>query len=435
MERPVNLRSLVFWMVDCLKGGAVRRHCRDLEAISRMSALEQRRTSESRAREMAAFAMGNVPFYAGLDPATPFDRMPVVNKSIMREDIGRFIAGGRAPGTMHRVMTSGSTGTPFVSYQDRGKRDRMEADIIHWGARAGYGLGEVLFYLRIWTSTVTKRSGYSQLTNIWPIDVSLQTPESLEAILGQILACRSRYSMLGYVSSLEALSQHVEATGPRSFPNSPRGILTMSESLDEGLRKRLLRQFGVWPVSRYSNMENGLVAQQPRGPEDHFVLNHGSFHVEILSETSDQTAREGELGRIVVTDLFNKGMPFVRYDTGDLGAFSRDNDGRLVIGRVEGRRMDQISDAKGRPVSPVIVANHMWSFPEVKQYQFIQRAAGDYLIKINLPGGFAREPELISTFRSVLGQDARIAVEMVEEIPVLSSGKRKKVVNLCQPRN
>lgn len=431
-ERPVNLRSLAYWLVDGLKGGVVRRHCRDLEAISRMSPFEQRRTSESRAREMAAFAIRNVPFYAGLDPATSFERMPVVNKSVMREDIGRFIASGRSTADMRKAMTSGSTGTPFVVYQDRDKRARMEADTIYWGAQAGYGMGEVLFYLRIWTKALTKGAIYPYLTNIWPVDVSLQTPEELEAILRRMLACRGRYSLLGYVSSLEALCQHVEATGPRSFPNPPRGILTMSESLDGGLRNRLLRQFGVWPVSRYSNIENGLVAQQPRGPEDYFVLNHGSFHVEVLSEASDQPVKEGEAGRIVVTDLFNKGMPFVRYDTGDIGAFSKDKEGRLVIGRVEGRRMDQISDARGRPVSPLVVNNQMLAFPEMRQYQFIQRAHGDYLVKVNLPGGFARTQELIAMFKSLLGEDAQVAVEMVEEIPVLNSGKRKKVVNLME---
>jgi phenylacetate-CoA ligase len=43
---------------------------------------------------------------------------------------------------------------------------------------------------------------------------------------------------------------------------------------------------------------------------------------------------------------------------------------------------------------------------------------------------FKREKDLINEFKNYFGEDAIIAVEYVNEIPLLNSGKRKKVMNL-----
>jgi phenylacetate-CoA ligase len=54
----------------------------------------------------------------------------------------------------------------------------------------------------------------------------------------------------------------------------------------------------------------------------------------------------------------------------------------------------------------------------------------EYLFKININGPFKRETELIKEFKIYLGSDAQFVVEYVNEIPLLDSGKRKKIVNL-----
>lgn len=431
MSRAPNVRYAAFRIKDFLRGAPVGRHLADLERMDTLGSDAARAESRRRADAIAAYAAQGVPRYKGhVRPGARLEDFPVVNKTILRESQDAFIAEGRRKEDMRHMFTSGSTGAPFGSYQDRGKRDRAEADIIHWGAKAGYAMGERLFYLRVWTKKATRSRLGAFLSNIEGMDISSLGDENLDTILSTILDHRGPYALLGYVSSLEAISRRMAAAGMKVGDNKPSGILAMSESLDDGLRRQMREQFGVWPALRYSNMENGLVAQQPAGPENHFVLNHGSFFVEILDQGSDRAVAEGEVGRIVITDLFNRGMPFIRYDTGDLGAFARDAGGRLVLGKVEGRRWDQIFDTQGRRLSSAAVANNMWFFQDVVQYQFIQRGRGDYLFKLNQPGGFKKEAELFATFRPILGEDARMEVESVDEIPMLDSGKRKKVVNL-----
>jgi phenylacetate-CoA ligase len=59
----------------------------------------------------------------------------------------------------------------------------------------------------------------------------------------------------------------------------------------------------------------------------------------------------------------------------------------------------------------------------------IQEGEKDYIFKINADKSFHREAQLVSEFKSYLGSDANFIVEYVDEIPLLASGKRRKLVN------
>lgn len=134
------------------------------------------------------------------------------------------------------------------------------------------------------------------------------------------------------------------------------------------------------------------------------------------------------MGRIVVTDYFNKAMPLIRYDTGDIGICKIINN-KPYLTSIEGRKTDLIYNTKDEPLSVHIVSNTLWEFKELKQYQFIQYEKSSYLLKINFKGVFSREKELEFKLKKYLGADADIKFEYVTEIPVLNSGKRRCIVN------
>jgi phenylacetate-CoA ligase len=180
------------------------------------------------------------------------------------------------------------------------------------------------------------------------------------------------------------------------------------------------KYFGVPCVSRYSNLENGIIAQQELNRSGRFLINTASYHIEILKMDSDDPAAEGEMGRIIVTDLFNYAMPMIRYDTGDIGAYETNKaDGSIqYLSGVEGRKLDLLYDTHGDLVSSYLVYKNMWQYVEIDQYQLI-----------NTKTSFAKEKQLVDEFKSFLGRDADFRVEYVSEIPLLISGKRKKIVN------
>lgn len=125
-------------------------------------------------------------------------------------------------------------------------------------------------------------------------------------------------------------------------------------------------------------------------------------------------------------------MPLIRYDTGDLAYLSpnkKDINGAPVLERIEERKVDLIRNTNNEVITSHIVTLNMWKYAELKQYQFVQKGSKDYVFRLNPWKEFSREQELINEFRGYLGNDANITIEYVDEIPLLSSGKRRLVTN------
>src|SRR5690606_7067982 len=149
--------------------------------------------------------------------------------------------------------------------------------------------------------------------------------------------------------------------------------IAISEGLTPYTKDTLKTYFNVDTVSRYSNVENGIIAQQFLGTTSYFVINTASYHVEILDFDKDIPLHHGEKGRIVITDLFNYCMPMIRYDTGDVGTMMH-IDGKLVLTSVEGRKIDAITNTKGEIISNNILLL-INNYHELNQCQLIQKTA------------------------------------------------------------
>ncbi|MCM1140629.1 MAG: hypothetical protein NC453_18820 [Muribaculum sp.] len=371
-------------------------------------------------------ATSTVEAYKTYKTKTSLSEYPVVNKNILRENIDKHLSIKYDRAKLITTTTSGSTGTPFTIYFNPTKIKRHRAALMYWNERAGATLGKRLFYLRVWNN-VNKKGRLSQMIeNIIPIEVSHFTKEDCDKLLKSIADYKKEVAILGFSSALSELSKYIEED---NVPRNIKGVLAMSEHLPESVRHDIQKKIGCSVFARYSNMENGFIAQQ-FDDSGEYLINTADYIVEILKLDSDKPAEEGEMGRIVVTDLYNYAMPFIRYDTGDLGAIRRRDDGKLVLSSVEGRKTDVILDVNGNPVSSHIITNTLWSFNEISQFQFIQKTATEYVFRLNMNGKqFGREAELAKAIKNYLGDSASISFEYVNEIPVLNSGKRRFVIN------
>jgi len=193
----------------------------------------------------------------------------------------------------------------------------------------------------------------------------------------------------------------------------------------------LSKYLGCNILSRYSSEEIGIIAHQTLRAPDKFTINHASYEIEILNFENDKPVEPGEFGRIVVTDLFNYAMPIIRYDTGDIAQKSLNTEGVMGFEQIEGRKMDLIYDTSGNIISSFVVYTKFYKYYQlIKQYQFIQQDKTIYEIKLNLHDTtFKHEASLIEDVKTDFGKDAEIIITYVNEIPPLSSGKRRKVVN------
>lgn len=427
-------RGAAFWMVDGLKGGRVRAHLKDISTL--MEDLDGGARRRRLLTEQLNHAVAQVPYYRRINHWTALTDFPVVNKGTILDNAEEMIANGIDRRRLHVASTSGSTGTPFRVLQDKRKRRRVTAETLYWGALAGYDLGVPLYHLRIWTGRNRISRTSQLLRNLVPVDVtSMQSSEMLD-LLTHAGERRKRISVISYSSALADIAREAQRKNLRIPRQTIASIIGQSEALAPSVRASLNQAFGCEPVARYGLEELGIVAQQLQNKEQDYLVNRATQYVEILKEDSDTPAEPGQIGRIVVTELFNRAQPMIRYDTGDLGAFAVTSGGEADekrIARLEGRMLDRIFDAEDRPLSPLVMYAVWWRYPEINQYQLVQRGRADYQLRLNIDGEFSRTDEIVADLKRHLGREAAISIERTNEQFVLSSGKRRSVVSMYKP--
>ena len=78
-----------------------------------------------------------------------------------------------------------------------------------------------------------------------------------------------------------------------------------------------------------------------------------------------------------------------------------------------------------------IFPTEIFNNPLIKQFQFIQIDEKEYLMNISTENDNVKteEQKFMDKLKDVLGRDASVKINWVNELPVLSSGKRKIVIN------
>lgn len=433
----MTIRARVYWALDRARGGAVTR---EIEQVSSLAEQRSHELSDALLQVQIEHVVQNVPYYRGLKGTYDLSDFPIVDKATIRAAGDRTIATGTDVSACSIASTSGSTGMPFRVLHEPAKRRRVLADAIFWGEQAGYQLGAPLLHMKVWSDRNRIGLFPRTLRNIIPIDTTSLDGNDLLAIVDSV-SRRRPVSIISYASSLALLAQAIEVavTSGRDPENLPqiRSIIGQSEHLPSDARDTLRRHLSIDPVSRYGLEELGIVGQQVPGGGSEFLINSPSLIVEILALDSTEPAGPGQTGRIVVTELINRAQPLIRYDTGDLGRFRVDEYGQIdpsVLSAVEGRRLDQIYDVNDHPLTSMVMYNLWWRFPDIMQYQLVQRGRGDYLLRINVGAGFNRADEVVRRFKEIVGKTATVDLEITSEEFVLSSGKRKSVVSHYSPK-
>ena len=307
------IRRKAFWTLDFMKGSKVRKHYNDVKNIIENNKGIHRAEYLDR---ILKYASHNVDFYKPYKSYSSLSDFPVINKNLIKEQYEQFQSPEYKNSKVIKMSTSGSSGTPFIVKQDLNKRNRVFAEMMYFWGKAGYQIGMKYVYFRIWTpeNRKSKLSVFSR--NLVMYDTLNLGKENLENIRQMLKREKKIKMLLGYPSTFDKLVNYLIVCGDRPEMFKVESIITISEGLSEAVREKLQSVFGCPVISHYSNAENGVIAQECIENKE-FHVNTASFVVEVLSLHSDNSAPPGEMGRVVITDLFNKAMPLIRYDTGE----------------------------------------------------------------------------------------------------------------------
>lgn len=428
-----SLRNRTFWVIDKLRGGQVRNYVNHIKScIENPNSKDVKSRQKLHLKNLLNHATSTTSFYEDFKHCENLTDFPVIRKTVIQDNFEDFRSRSFINSKNYKVSTSGSTGAPFFLYQNKGKRKRNHADVIYFTGKAGYKLGNKLYELEVWRDHNKKSYIKAKLQNVVQFDVSRLTDNRIEVFLNHLRSrSQSKKFLLGFASSYEIIAQYLEKNNLVYSDLGIESAIASSEYLNPYTKATLQKYLNTQVLSRYSSEEIGIIAQQTLKSPNDFVLNHASYVIELLSFDSDKPVKPGDFGRIVVTDLFNYAMPIIRYDTGDIAKMGLSIDGIMRFDQIEGRKMDLIYDSSGNIISSFVVYTKFYKYYHLlKQYQFIQQDEKAYEVKLNLHHGeFNFEEDLIRDIKSDFGADATVKITYVDEIPPLSSGKRRKVVN------
>ena len=378
--------------------------------------------------DLLQYAVENSAFYSEFAGFSSLRDFPVVDKEILKTHFADIVVHAFDGIKTHKMYTSGSTGIPFAVVQDLAKRERNIADIKYFGKLAGYSDHDPMCYLR--SKPAVSQNQQAQ-ENIWQVDASSLSEKNLTEYF-HVIVEKKCTALIAYASTLESAVDYWS----RHFANETviKTIISTSETLTEKVKKKLKDFFGdyVGVFARYSNAEQGILGQE-ESVTGEYVLNWASYYFEVLKMESDEYAQPGEVGRIVITDLYNRAFPMIRYDTGDTGRIIK-RDGKFpVLCDLCGRRMDNIYDVNGELVSPFLVSRIMRHSCGVKQWQFVQEEVGEYILRIicDNPAATNLDAE-IEELKKTLGERAVIKVEYLNMDTVQNSRQWKLIVSKCE---
>ncbi|MEP2936587.1 MAG: phenylacetate--CoA ligase family protein [Gilvibacter sp.] len=275
--------------------------------------------------EILQYHLQNNPYYYQLAGAQQIDRwadVPVLYKKDLQRPIKERLSKGFTTKNVYINKTSGSSGHPFVFAKDKFAHAMTWAQIFDRFSWYDLNFNKSLqarFY-----GIPLDRIGYAKerlkdgLSKRYRFPIFDLQEEKLEKIL-KVFAIKPFVYINGYTSSIVLFAKFIKEKGIVLTAVCPslRACVVTSEMLYDIDKKILEQAFGVPIINEYGASELDLIAFTH--PSGQFRLNSESLFVEILDD-NNQAVPKGQEGRIVITSLYNKAHPFIRYDIGDTGA-------------------------------------------------------------------------------------------------------------------
>lgn len=423
---------------------------RELKRSQWLSSAELKELQERKLRRLVDHAYRHVGYYRqrwgelGLRPEDirsleDLGKLPLLDKATVRENLYfDLLSDNHDKRRILKVATSGSTGEPFVCYADQHQLEIRWAATLRSLEWTGYRFGDR--QARLWHQTI----GMSWLQVLRErIDAlffrRLFVPafEMSEASLERFVRRLVRHRPVlidGYAESFNYLADYLKSRRIEGL--RPRGIVSSAQTLPDESRSAIEGAFGTRVFDKYGSREFSGIAYECEAHEGHHVVGE-SYVVEVLKD--GRPARPGEVGEVVVTDLNNFCLPFIRYRIGDLAVAMDPGEacpcgrGLPRLGRIEGRVQSIILGADGRAVPGSFFLHLLKDYDYlVRQFQVVQEEPGTVVLKVVKGPRFDSGPfesEVLGTLRRYLGRETRIEVAFVEAIPLVRTGKRQVAVS------
>lgn len=120
------------------------------------------------------------------------------------------------------------------------------------------------------------------------------------------------------VGSPEEVLNIAEFTADKIGSNQIKTVLLSTDYISDNLRSRIGGLWGALVFEHYGSTEMGLGGAVSCHVLTGYHPRENDLYFEIVNQKTGKPVAEGEYGEIVFTTLTRKGMPLIRYKTGDI---------------------------------------------------------------------------------------------------------------------
>lgn len=390
-------------------------------------------------------AFAHVPYYRGVAAslgANPEDfktrqdlqQLPILTKDIIRQNFNQLLADNIAP--MERIAnaTGGSTGEPLHFFQDRQFAIWADAARMRgWYHVAGCNywdpcavLWGAMHEVKEDFSLRERARDYIKTGEIWLNAFNLSDERKVE--FTKLCHLLRPKLIRGYFSAVKDFAGFLRES-KLSFP-PVNGVILCAETVDEASRADIEKIFEAPAYNTYGGRELSLIAmecQHKNGLHEISENNYVEFEPIELHGHADA-------GNLLITNLNNYVMPFIRYRIGDIGIPSHLEScacgrGLPLIKRVIGRTTEVLTFTGGVKIAGEMFIHLMKDFP-IEEYQFIQKAIDRVVLRCpaaKFPGELLQQ-KIKETYSGYLPKGVILDFEKVGKIEKTATGKFRFVL-------
>ena len=399
---------------------------------------------EEMLKNLIQFSYDYVPYYSNLfkkinvkpediQSIEDLQKLPILNKDTIRKKQKDFIPKNLKEQKYIIDSTGGSTGKSFhyrLSLEDRSLC--LAINYINW-TRAGHKLGDKVAIIAGSALIPSTGSKISTITRELVMNNRFYSSFDLsERYMGQMLSKLNKFKpkyLYGYASSIYLFSKYIKDKDLK-IDFKPHAVFTTAEVLFDFQRKTIEDTLNCNVFDQYGLNDGGVSAYE--------CERHNGLHIDMLRSIMEVTDDSGNQlgtdieGKILATSLHNYAMPFIRYDTEDLGIISdiKCECGRKMplLKKVTGRVTDYLEFSNGAIIGSPVLTVLLGKF-DIIQYQIVQKKADMILIYIIKGETFSNDDEkkIRDVFYKHVGK-IDIEFRYVDKIETSKAGKWKFII-------
>lgn len=426
-----------------------QKYLRELRQYEFVSAAAIEGLQWERLKAMVSHAAAHVPYYkevfsqAGLRPEEiqsreDFARLPILRKATLQSACDQLRADNRPQASGLANASGGSTGKPVQFFQDADYWDRAHAAQAFveswWGIRQGDRTASVWGADRDIHQQNWRERLYGEIAQLRVCNAFSLSSAQMEQFAAMLVKWQPRH-VIGYASALEIFSKFLVDRNETRI--RPIAVKTTADVLTDEGRATIEKAFACPVYNFYGSREvNNVAVECPA---------HSGLHVHSLTRYLEIVDNDGDPvppgvpGRILLTDLTNYFMPFLRYEIEDIGSWTgtpcRCGRPFPLLAKVWGRSSDFITTPEGKLIHGEYFTHLFYDIREVASFQLNQKTLHEVRVYVVLRPGIEHydSSRLRGKLREALGPEISFTVDVVPVIERPPSGKHRFTVSAVKP--